>query len=164
MALIINRQGLFNVNGGQPLPSEGIFCRFKPEPALRGTGVTIQFEYFPDKDAETKWTKIGIAWEVEVEQPISNEEGEQTDTQTINSKAFAPQTKVIDLASGFAKQAEAEVDAYYEQIKDTPLGKGITFQMGKYTLIGQVMFHVLAKKALEEIFGENTIVIRIDLI
>jgi hypothetical protein len=164
MALLINKTGLFNVNGGQPLPSEGIFCRFKPEPALRGTGVTIQFEYFPDKDAETKWSKIGIAWEVEVEQPILNENDEQIDTQTILSKVFAPQTKVIDLASGFAKQAEVEVDAYYEGIKDTPLGQGITFQMGKYTLIGQVMFHVLAKKALEEIFGEGTVVIRIDLI
>lgn len=164
MALLINKTGLFNVNGGQPLPSEGIFCRFKPEPALRGTGVTIQFEYYPDKDAETKWSKVGIAWEVEVEQAILNENEEQIDTQTIMSKVFAPQTKVIDLASGFAKQAEAEVDAYYEGIKDTPLGKGITHVMGKYTLIGQVMFHVLAKKALEEIFGEGTVVIRIDLI
>jgi hypothetical protein len=164
MALLINKQGLFNVNGGQPLPSEGIFCRFKPEPALRGTGVTIQFEYYPDKDAETKWSKIGIAWEVEVEQPILNDSDEQIDTQTITSKVFAPQTKAIDLASGFAKQAEAEVDAYYEGIKDTSLGKGITHVMGKYTLIGQVMFHVLAKKALEEIFGEGTVVIRIDLI
>jgi hypothetical protein len=164
MALLINKEGLFNVNGGQSLPSEGIFCRFKPEPALRGTGVTIQFEYFPDKDAETKWSKIGIAWEVQVEQPILNESDEQIDTQTILSKVFAPPTQTIDLATGFAKQAEAEVDAYYQGIKDTPLGKGITFQMGKYTLIGQVMFHVLAKKALEEIFGEGTVVIRIDLI
>jgi hypothetical protein len=164
MALIINKQGLFNVNGGQPLPSEGIFCRFQPKPALRGSGVTLEFEFYPDKDAETKWSKIGIAWEVQVEQPIFNEEGEQTSTQTILSKVFAPQSKVIDLASGFAKQAEAEVDAYYEGIKDTPLGKGITHVMGKYTLIGQVMFHVLAKKALEEIFGEGTVVIRIDLI
>jgi hypothetical protein len=164
MALLINKQGLFNVNGGQALPSEGIFCRFKPEPALRGTGVTIQFEYFPDKDAETKWAKIGIAWEVEVEQPILNEDGEQTDTQTVISKSFAPQSTVIDLATGFAIQAEAEVDAYYEGIKDTPLGQHITQTMGKYTLIGQVMFHVLAKKALEEIFGEGTVVIRLDLI
>jgi hypothetical protein len=164
MALLINKQGLFNVNGGQPLPSEGIFCRFKPEPALRGTGITLEFEFYPDKDAETKWSKMGMAWEVEVEQPILNELDEQTGTQTITSKVFAPQSKAIDLASGFAKQAEAEVDAYYEGIKDTPLGKGITHVMGKYTLIGQVMFHVLAKKALEEIFGEGTVVIRIDLI
>ena len=164
MALIINKEGLFNVNGGQQLPSEGIFCRFQPKPALRGSGVTLDFEFYPDKDAETKWAKIGIAWEVEIEQPIYNDEGEQTGTQMITSKAYAPQSKVIDLASGFAKQAEAEVDAYYEGIKDTPLGQSITHVMGKYTLIGQVMFHVLAKKALEQIFGEGTVVIRIDLI
>jgi hypothetical protein len=164
MALIINKEGLFNVNGGQPLPSEGIFCRFQPKPALRGSGVTLDFEFYPDKDAETKWSKIGIAWEEQVEQPIFNDEGEQTDTQTILSKVFAPPSKTIDLATGFAKQAEQDVDAYYEAIKDTPLGKGITHVMGKYTLIGQVMFHVLAKKALEEIFGEGTVVIRIDLI
>jgi hypothetical protein len=164
MALLINKQGLFNVNGGQQLPSEGIFCRFQPKPALRGSGVTLDFEYYPDKDAETKWAKIGMAWEVEVEQPILNDEGEQTSTQTIISKAFAPQSRVIDLATGFAIQAEAEVDAYYDGIKDTPLGQYITQTMGKYTLIGQVMFHVLAKKALEEIFGEGNVIIRIDLI
>jgi hypothetical protein len=164
MALLINKQGLFNVNGGQQLPSEGIFCRFQPKPALRGSGVTLDFEYYPDKDAETKWAKIGMAWEVQVEQPILNDEGEQTGMQTIISKAFAPQSRVIDLATGFAIQAEAEVDAYYDGIKDTPLGQHITQTMGKYTLIGQVMFHVLAKKALEEIFGENSVVIRIDLI
>jgi hypothetical protein len=160
MALIINKQGLKNANGGQDLPETGVFCRFIPIPEWKGAGMRIEYKFYPDSAAELKYSEMKIILEEDKEVPTIDGEG----TEIVKVKT-APQNPIrVNLADGFALAHDEAVNQLFDTVKDTPLGQGISSFLGTNGLRAQCMFHVVAKVKLEEFFGENTVDIRLDLI
>ena len=163
MALLINRKGLKNVNGGQELPETGIFCRFDFE--TNKQGLVMKFDYNIDKQAENTWGKLSVVFEVEEEVPVVDADRNPTGKfETMLVKRFLPTKIAAETSPAYSLAKDKEVDAYYNTIKATPLGKYWIANLGQYTLISQCVFHVLAKNILEEVLGIGTVEIRLDLI
>jgi len=154
MALEIKKEGLFNWNGGQPLPIEGILVR--PETNLKQDKTIFKVRYV----LNPKYADVIIAWEQEVPIYEYDEEGNQTDTgQTKIQLMRLPNefTEVISMERMTDVMQKSQIAA---QQAATAMGQP---QMMPF-LMNVFQFHIPVKEWIEKSLGEGSVILRPDLI
>lgn len=154
--LITAKQKLFSSNGAE-LPSE-LFCRFTFEPAWVGASIYFRFRMYLSKAIENQFSETDIVWFEDVDSI-----DELGDPIVVTSKRVFPKQTTIDISPQYALENEAIVDAYFDSFKVTPFGQYLISVYGESFVYSQVTFHIMAKGKLEEYFGIDSAVIRLDL-
>jgi len=153
--LTANKQ-LYSSNGAE-LPSE-LFCRFTFEPAWVGGSIYFRFRMYLSKEIEQQFSQTDIVWLEDVD--TIDELGEPI---VITSKRVFPQQTTIEISPQYALDNEVLVDSYFDTFKVTPFGQYLISVYGESFVYSQVTFHIMAKGVLEQYFGIDSAVIRLDL-
>jgi hypothetical protein len=143
MALIVNKDGLINFNGGQPITGD-VLVRFKPVGEFKSNSPSFELRYYLDED----WSDIKVGYEAETTQPIYDSEGAQIDSENVMVKMKLPQAFRSQLTRPEIEAIEAEADV-----------------MGNTTFVRVIAgYHVIVKNYLEAILGAGTVQIRLDIL
>lgn len=140
MALEIKKTGLKNWNGGQELPEEGVIVRFKPIGDFQTLNHTFELRYYLNQS----FSNFLLIYEKEV--MTYNEEGEEIGSQLLNLKLIEKFTEILTLE---------KIGALEQVVNQMADG---TFQRV------MLAYHLIVKEKLESILGENTVVLRLDLV
>lgn len=144
MALIINKSNLVTTNGGLTLPSTNILVRFLFHSSLKGLDLANDVKYYLSTESESDgWSPIYITYL----KPILDGEGNPTG-----------ETEKITLPNAIYKSFDNAEIGRLEGVVNSSLPNSSTFEKLLFS------HHLIIKEKLEEILGEGTVDIRLDLI
>lgn len=140
MALLINRTNL-KKSDGTVLPSTNVLVKFMFQSQFEGFNQKFFLNYYVSPELKTEgYSPILIKYGVE-----------QTDEDNNTSIVYQ------DLINDFIKELDQQIIAQYESLVDNLFPQGSTSMKTIFT------YHLFIKEKLEEILGEDTVEIRLDI-
>lgn len=145
--------------GGKPI-TEDIYVRPTFQPVWKGYDIDIWFRYFFDTQKEDAFASLQLFVIFDTEVPVldNNDEptGETTTTTTKLVLSEARKYKWVTLQP-LTGEIYQQAEGMYNQIKDVPQVAQMVALIGDTALLTNIGIHLMSKKILEEIFGENTV-------
>jgi hypothetical protein len=139
--------------GGKPI-QEDIYVRPTFQPIWKGYDIDIWFRFFFDTQKEDAFASLQLF--VIDGHEVINENNEPILVQSkrpLGEKQPYRWQTIQPLTGEIYNQA----NYMYEQIKDIPQVAQIVSIIGNTAVLTNIGIHLMSKKILEEIFGENTV-------